>query len=112
MHARPRSAAGTRASSAALKRASRHQQSTSNRPQAAGAQPFGPPQSGQRSLGSGTLGGQGVGNGSVIAQRYQRVGLGGTPSHAARVIGKSMPRGWPPRVPSMRARRWSAPSCA
>lgn len=46
MQARPSRAAGTRASSSALKRTLRHQQSPSNEPVAAGTQPFGPPHSG------------------------------------------------------------------
>lgn len=111
MQARPRAAAGTRASSVALKLASRHQQSTSKRPQAAGAQAFGPPHRGQRWFANGEGGGVTVGGVSAIG-RGQRVGFGGPPSQGVRVIGKSMPRNWPPRVPSMRARRRSAPSRA
>jgi len=47
MHACPRSASGTRASTAGSTFVVVHQHGTSKLPAAAGAQPFGPPHSGQ-----------------------------------------------------------------
>ena len=51
----PRCAGGTCASTAGSMRTDAHQHSTLNEPQAAGAQSFGSPHSGQRVFGKGVL---------------------------------------------------------
>jgi hypothetical protein len=56
MQACPRCAAGTRASTAAGISTVVHQQGLSNVPDTAGAQPFGPPHSGQWQAGRGRAG--------------------------------------------------------